>query len=138
MFCHLCLYGFYYNLNQFRGDRKYQISYFEFKDKSGETIRKYVPGSRFFSATQESTFEVSFLKQVTLDLTLLDGRFQAIVEKYNTTFDQNIKALDLCCLEVAWVMFETSLLLPDFQFSILRNAYNAIDQEDLCRQASSL
>ena len=36
-----------------------------------------------YMATQESTFKVSFLKQVTLDLTLLDGRFHAIVEKYS-------------------------------------------------------
>ena len=44
----------------------YFPSYYEYTDKPGTEVRKYLPG-RFLSATQDSMFEVSFLESDSLE-----------------------------------------------------------------------
>ena len=103
----------------------YYPSYYEFADDTETQVRKYFHG-RFISATQDTLFEVSFLETVTLDVTLLSGRFRSICEKFNDIHINNSKPLDYRRLELAWIIWEISRLLPDFNYSIPRNGWWSI------------
>ena len=92
-------------------------------DEEDETVTRqyHKESNKYFHVTVDTIFERKFLNTVTLDLSLLSGRFVSIVEKYNILHKgRSIKPLNIKRLTLARINYVICNYIPDATMKLPR------------------
>ena len=116
----------------------YYPSYIEYDhDEEDETVTRqyHNENNKYFHVTLDTIFERKFLDTVTLDLSLLSGRFVSIVEKYNILHEgRSTKPMNVKRLTLAWINYKIYNYITDATLKVPRTENLEISQEYLCKE----